>query len=339
MKEIKKILIIRFSSLGDIVLTTPVIKAAKLKFPQAEVFFLTKSKFVALLENNPYLSGIIELEDGSLAGFLSTLRQIRKSNFDVVIDLHSNLRSICLRNLSGSRRWIRYNKRWWARFLLVYFKKVEVSPLHTVESYLNCLKKLGIPTAEKMPQLYLDVEGREFSDHFLKEVLPEEILVGVVPGARWESKRWGEENFAGTIRIINGRIKVRFLLIGGKEDEELIGRLKCLIGHVSIVEAVGLSLPEISALISKCRIVLTNDSGPMHMAAALGVPVVAIFGPTHPKLGFSPLGEKNVILCADVECSPCSLHGKRKCFQKSKYCMERILPEMVADRVIRTIEV
>lgn len=337
-EDIKKILIIRLSSLGDIVLTTPVIRALKDKFPQAEIYFLTKSKYASLLKSNPHLSGIMELEGQGLDGFLSTLHRIRDLNFDLVIDLHANLRSFLLRNCSKAEMKIKYDKRRWQRLLMVHFKKIKVPSQHTVDSYLGCLKRLDIHTSDRIPELYLDEESREFAKQSLVDVSQNDILIGIVPGAKWESKKWGEENFAKAIEIINSRTKARFVLIGSREDEGLMKKLKSLVGHVNFIDAVGLSFPKLSAAINGCQVVLTNDSGPMHIAVALKVPVVAIFGPTHPKLGFSPLGERDIILCADVECSPCSLHGKRKCYQKSRICMEKIVPEMVVDEVLEILK-
>jgi heptosyltransferase II len=337
-KDIKKILIIRLSSLGDIVLTTPVIRTLKDEFPQAEIYFLTKSKYVTLLRSNSHLSGVIELDEKGVAGLLSTLHKIRKLNFDLVIDLHSNLRSFFLRNFSKTKMKIKYDKRRWQRLLMVHFKKIKVSSQHTVDSYLGCLKRLDIHTSNRIPELYLDEESKEFAEQLLAGVSKNDILIGVVPGAKWESKKWGEENFAKAIEIINNRTKAKFVLIGGGEDENLMKRLKSLVEHINFIDAIGLSFPGLSAAINRCQVVLTNDSGPMHIAVALKVPVVAIFGPTHPKLGFSTLGERDTILCANVECSPCSLHGERECYQKTKICMEKITPEMVADEVLEILE-
>ncbi|HEX9916552.1 MAG TPA: glycosyltransferase family 9 protein [candidate division Zixibacteria bacterium] len=337
-KDIKKILIIRLSSLGDVVLTTPVIKALKDKLPQAEIHFLTKSKYASLLKDNPHLSSIMELEDRGVSGLLFTLRKIRKLNFDLVIDLHANLRSFFIRRLSRAKLKIRYNKRWIARFLMVNFKKIKIPSQHTVDSYLSCLKRLDIHISNRMPELYLDEKSKEFAEQLLTGVSKDDILIGIVPGAKWETKKWGEENFAKAIEILNNRIKASFLVFGAKEDEVLISKLKSLAGDIDFMEIIGLPFPKLSALISRCGIILTNDSGPMHIAVALKVPVLAIFGPTHPKLGFSPLGERDTILCANVECSPCSLHGERECYQKTKICMEKITPEMVADEVLEILK-
>ena len=337
-EDIKKILILRLSSLGDIALTTPVIKAVKLKFPQAKIFFLTKSKYAPLLVKDPNLVGIIEFNKDKAGGLFGTLQRIRNERFDLVIDLHSNLRSFFLRNFSKAKLKLKYNKRWLSRFIMVHFKKIKISPQHTVDSYLDCLKKIDIYSADKIPRLYVDEQSKKSIGKFIKNISEDEILIGIVPGAKWESKRWGEANFAETIKILNNKIKAKFALIGGKEDEELIKNLKQLTGNIEFIEAVDLPFSELLALIGNCRIVLTNDSGPMHLAVGLNVPVVAIFGPTHPKLGFAPLGKKDLILCADVECSPCSLHGERKCYKESKICMEKITPETVADKAMEILK-
>jgi heptosyltransferase-2 len=105
-----------------------------------------------------------------------------------------------------------------------------------------------------------------------------------------------------------------------------------------LIKAIGWSLGRFISLLKRCDCLVTNDSGPLHVAQALQVPVVAIFGPTHPKLGFAPLGSKNVVLCAQIKCSPCSLHGERKCHKKSRLCMDLIQPETVVEVVESLLE-
>jgi heptosyltransferase-2 len=118
----------------------------------------------------------------------------------------------------------------------------------------------------------------------------------------------------------------------------VIERIRPRAEDEGVFKAVNLPLNEFMSLINRCDCFVTNDSGPMHIASALGVPVVAIFGPTHPNLGFSPIGSANVVLTANVECSPCSLHGEKKCHEKSRYCMDLIEPEMVTDAVGKLLQ-
>jgi heptosyltransferase-2 len=344
MNPPEKILIIRFSSLGDIVLTTPVIKSLKEKFPQSKIFFLTKNQYQDLLKNDPNIFSLIRFdpkeEHKGISGFLKLVKELQVFKFDLVVDLHANLRSFLIRHLLKAELKIKYDKRWLARFLLVHFKFLKVKPIHTVDSYLGALKKIGVNLFEKDPRIFLDEGGEEFLKDFLieKNIQNDDIVVGIHPGARWESKRWTEEKFAKVCQILNQKPKVKIILFGDQKDQEVICRISRQAKDQKLFKAVNLPLNKFMSLIKRCDCFITNDSGPMHIASALGVPVVMIFGPTHPKLGFAPIGSENIILTADVKCSPCSLHGEKRCHEKSRFCMDLIEPEMVMDAVERLLK-
>lgn len=337
-------MIIRLSSLGDIVLTTPVIKSLKQKFPDSEIFFLTKSQYQDLLKNDPRIFSLIEFDPlekhKGIPGFLKLLKDLRSYNFDLMIDLHANLRSFLLCHLLKANIKIKYNKRWLARFLLVHLKFIKIKPIHTVDSYLKTLKRIDVKSSEKNPKIYLDQEGENFMKDFLmeKKIEKDDIVVGIHPGARWETKRWTEEKFAKVCQILNQKLPVKIILFGDQKDREIIERISPSIEDQRVFKAVSLSLNKFMGLIKRCDCFVTNDSGPMHIASAMGVPVVAIFGPTHPKLGFAPIGSENIILTADVKCSPCSLHGEKRCHRKSRFCMDLIEPERVADAVEKLLK-
>jgi heptosyltransferase-2 len=343
MVPIEKILVIRLSSLGDIVLTTPVIRSLKRKFPQSQIFFLTKSQYQDLLKNDPDIFSSIKFEPKEnhkgIRGFLKLVKMLRAFEFDLVIDLHANLRSFFIRHLLKTRIKIKYDKNWLARFLLVHFKFLKIKSKHTVDRYLETLKKIGMNSSEKGPKIFLDREGENFSKDFWaeKKIEKDDIVVGIHPGAKWETKRWAEEKFAEVCQILNQKQKLKIILFGDQKDQEVIERISSHLENQKLFEAVNLPLNKFMRLIKRCDCFVTNDSGPMHIASALGVPVVAIFGPTHPQLGFSPIGSENIVLSANVKCSPCSLHGEKRCHKKSRYCMDLIEPEMVTDAVERIL--
>jgi heptosyltransferase-2 len=344
MKNPEKILIVRFSSLGDIVLATPLIESLKQKFPQSQIFFLTKSQYQDLLKNDPNIFSLIKFDPKEkhqgISGFLKLIRELRTFNFDIVVDLHANLRSFFIRHLLKTRVKIKYDKRWLTRFLLVHFKFFKVKPTHTVDSYLKALKKIDVDSSEKDPKIFLDQESKNFSKDFFieKKIEKDDIVVGMHPGARWETKRWSEEKFARVCQILNQKPKVKIILFGDQKNQEVIERISPHVEDQKLLKAVNLPLNEFMSLIKRCDCFVTNDSGPMHIASALGVPVVAIFGPTHPQLGFSPIGSENIVMTANVKCSPCSLHGEKKCHKKSRYCMDLIEPEMVTDAVEKILK-
>lgn len=343
-KEMKRILIIRLSSLGDVILTTPVIAALKAKFPHSELFFLTKARYGDLLRNDPRISSLVEFDpagkDRGLSGFMSLISELRSHDFDLLVDLHSNLRSFLVRHLVKSRIKLKYNKRWLSRFLMVHFKFLKTRPVSTVNSYLEVLKQLNVNTTENRILVFLNPEDVDFSDHFLLEqqVKKDDIVVGVHPGAKWETKKWDGGKFARVCQGLVDKLGCTIMLLGDAGEAKLVEEVGKDIPAERLVKAVGLPLRKVMSLIKRCDCFITNDSGPMHIASALGVPVVAIFGPTHPKLGFAPVGSRNVVLCADVKCSPCSLHGEKRCSKKSRFCMDLIEPDMVIEAVERLLK-
>jgi heptosyltransferase-2 len=344
MNHIEKILIIRLSSLGDIVLTTPLIKSLKQKFPKSKIFFLTKAQYQDLLKNDPNIFSLIKFDPfkkhRGVSGFLKLVEELKTLDFDLVVDLHVNLRSFLIQHLLKTKIKIKYDKRWLARFLLVHFKFIKVKPIHTVDLYLEGLKKIGVNSSEKDPKIFLDQEGEKFLKDFLieRKIEKDDVVVGIHPGARWETKRWDERKFGKVCQILNQKPRAKIILFGDQEDQELIERISSSTEGQKLFKAVNLPLNKFISLIKGCDCLVTNDSGPMHIASALGVPVVAIFGPTHPQLGFSPIGPENIVLTANVKCSPCSLHGEKKCHKKSRYCMDQVQPEMVTDAVKRILK-
>jgi len=343
-KKIEKILIVRFSSLGDIILTTPVIGALKTKFPQSRIFFLTKAQYGDMLRADPRILSLIEFDPTGkhkgVSGFVKLIEKLRTYDFDLLIDLHANLRSFFIRHLTKSKIKLKYNKRWLSRFLMVRFKFLKTKTIRTVDSYLKVLKNMQINAPEKNPLLFLSQDDVEFSKHFLLEqkVEKDDIVMGVHPGARWQTKRWDEGKFEQVCQVLIDRFNCKIMLLGDVEDKKLIEKIKKNLPDTKLIKAVGLPLGKLMSLIKRCDCFITNDSGPMHIASALQVPVVAIFGPTHPRLGFAPVGSKNEVLCANVRCSPCSLHGEKRCKKKSRYCMDLIQPEMMVEAVEKLLQ-
>jgi heptosyltransferase-2 len=339
-----RILIIRLSSLGDVILTTPVIGALKAAFPDSELSFLTKTEYADLLKNDPRLHSLIEFDpkakDRGWLGLMSLISQLRSHDFDLLIDLHANVRSFLIRRLVNSKIKLKYNKHCLSRFLMVHFKFLKTKELRTVDSYIEPLQKLRVEVPDRNPLIFLSRDDAGFSDDFLleQEVKKDDIVVGVHPGAKRETKRWDADKFARVCQSLIEKLDCRVMLLGDAGEAKLVEQVGKSVPDERLVKAVGLSLGRVMSLVKRCDCLITNDSGPMHIASALQVPVVAIFGPTHPMLGFAPVGSKNVVLCADVECSPCSLHGEKRCAKKSRFCMDLIEPEMVTEAVEKLLQ-
>jgi len=316
---LQKILVVRLSSMGDIVLTTPLLKALKRRFPQAKIAFLTKRQYRDLLLHNPDLDEIFTWEDD--------LSSLRRERFDLFLDLQANLKSLLLLplRLKASRR-IRYKKRHLSRWALTRFKWIPFHPIHTVDLYLRALAPLGVNhSPQPLPRLYLNERERKEAREFLQqEGFYGEKLVGISPGAKWEKKRWPLKRFSQVGENLAKREKTKVILFGNEEEQPLTRKMAKLMKTESINAAGRTDLRLLMALLERCDLLITNDSGPMHIATGVGTPVVAIFGPTHPKLGFTPLGEGDIVLSTNEPCSPCSLHGEGRCQRSKRFCMEGI---------------
>jgi heptosyltransferase II len=351
MKEIKRILIIRLSSMGDIILTFPVIEALKNSFPSSEIFYLTKNKYKDLLKDHPQIDYLLELDSEgkhkNVSGFVTLIKELNGFDFDLIIDLHANLRSFFVRRLVRGKAKLKYKKRGIQRFLIVHCKFLKMKSKHTIDLYLDVLKRLkfkGSATGwmdswNRIPKYHLEDKNNVFAQQFLKEKgWKDEMLIGMAPGARWKTKIWDKEKFAETGKILSEQFSAKILLCGDESDRERIGWIGNFIRKDKSINALNLPLNHLAGVIHRCTVFISNDSGLMHLASSLGIPTIAIFGPTHPKLGFAPLGLMDRVLMVGEKCSPCSLHGEKQCYQDKRYCMEKILPSDVVEIVERLLK-
>jgi len=315
--------VIRLSSMGDIILTTPALTALKAHYPRVQLDFVVKERYAELFQGHPHVDNLLPLSQRD--GLLSMGCRLRRQHHHIVLDLHANLRSRALTAILPAPRKLRYRKRTirrWAMVRLGY--RPQESP-HVVDLYLRSLRPLGIEPSGRRPRLYLLESEREFQKQFylrhrLGDARP---VVGLHPGARWPGKRWPEERFIQLGQRLREERRAQILVFGGAGEEDLGARVAQGL-EPDAPMALNLTLRQLMALISGCALFITNDSGPMHMATALEVPVVAIFGPTQPSLGFWPLGAEDAVLTAQLTCSPCSLHGEKRCPQGNWLCLKRI---------------
>jgi heptosyltransferase-2 len=278
--ENKKILIIRLSSLGDIILTTPLLRLLKRKFPSAKIDYLCKAQFIDAVKHNPNVDKIYEYNESN-----ELIEELKNSSYDLIIDLHNNFRSGKLASKLKVKR-LYFSKPSLKKFLLVNFKI----------NYLNPAVSIAERYISVVPGLKPDGKGAEL---FLTEGLVPELkengnYIGICPGAQHFTKQYPLDYHFKLIKLI---IKRDFIpvLFGGKSDRELCSKIKN-----EIPEVVDLSndnkLLQTAANMKMCKLVICNDSGLMHTASALGVPVIALFGSTVREFGFSPYNAKNLIL-------------------------------------------
>jgi len=321
----QKILIVRFSSIGDIVLTLPVIDALREHFPQAALFYLTKTPFIELIANYPGLEQVIQFE-----GLRHTRKQLRKLQPDLIIDLHANLRSHLI-SLFHSMPVRRYQKQRWQRQQYVWFKKQPAQPFHTVDNYLNVLRPLGVTASRTRPTLPVTDEAIAFIDQRYASQWKGKPVVGLVPGALHSTKQWLPERYRAVAHQLTTE-GIKVIVIGSYADTPVARQIQG--GQPDIIDTTGqVPLRYLPALLAQCQVVVCNDTGPMHIAVAVGTPVIAIFGSTTPALGFSPLGEHDIIIETSLACRPCHLHGRSHCPKAHFNCMKLITSEEVIDHI------
>lgn len=304
MDDIKKALIIKPSSLGDVIHGLPFLYALKKRFPACEVHWVIAKGLHGLLEGHPLISRLWIIDKDNwkkihrmreTAGELGELfRKLRREKYDAVIDLQGLLRSGVIAMATGSKVRIGFKEAREGSGLFYTHKVAGGKGVHAVDRNLMVASFLGCDISEvKFPLSINDVE------------LPFARYAVLVPGARWETKRWPPERFGELASLL----PMESVVVGGKGDEDIASRVVANSKGkaVSLVGKTGLK--ELAGVIKGAAFVVSNDSGPMHIAAALGVPVFAIFGPTSPALT-GPYGNAHLIIKADVECAPCF---KRKC--------------------------
>jgi heptosyltransferase-2 len=312
----EKILVIRYGSLGDLILTTGPIQNLRKAYPDSEIYLTTKEQYKPIVDIIPGLKGyFLYPERINPLRFNNYIKDLKRVEFDRVIDLHNSLRSRIVRNSAGFRNVSVYDSQRVRRKSYLKMKDIKPPFRHTVEMYNDAL------------------DINDIKDLILKPVLKSKSNVvrektnnvGIVTSAKNPTKKWLIEYFIETAsRIAEEGFKP--IIICDRDDLNILNNTR--LGQIAetVVEP---DLENLIDLIIRCRIVTCGDTGPMHLATALSVPAIAVFGPTHPCLGFSPLGKLDKVLTINMECSPCSLHGEKACYRERRYCMEDLKPDMV----------
>jgi heptosyltransferase-2 len=335
LESIQRVLIIRLSSLGDILLTTPIVRLIRQHCPQARIDFVMKAAYQDLLREHPCVHRLWLVPDGQTVR--QTLYSLRQTRYDVVLDLHRTLRSRLLYVGSTARYKLAYSKRTLRRALLVHLGWNTLHRLTPVpELYAAPLRQLGIDTPVPQLEMFLAPGSREAVRAYLVRALPEHCgrpLLAVAPGATWPTKRWPVERFARVAQDVAEAYQGVVVILGSAEDTPLAQQL-CQQLSVPVLDGTGqFTLMQTAALLQQCRLLVSNDSGLMHMAVALKVPVVAIFGPTVAEFGFYPFRAQAEVVSTALSCRPCSTKGSRRCPRGHHQCMLQVTEAQVVSAV------
>ncbi len=324
---IKKVLIIRFSSLGDVLLTTPFIRSLKNQFPYLLIDFIVKEAYKDILINNPYINKLYIFKKRK--NEIAELKEMLSVNkYDLVIDLQNNFRSSSLiKKLNGYKTV--FNKHTFLKFLLVKLKIDKMSSK----------AQIAVRYASTINGLQLDPDGLDlYTDKEPDKIIREgKNLIGFCPGSRHFTKMWPKEYFIelGNILTKNGFLIV---LLGGKSDKAICNELNSAIpGSVSLCGND--DILQTASDIKMCKLIVCNDSGLMHAACAVGIPVLTFFGSTVKQFGFTPYKNKNSILENNsLSCRPCSHIGRASCPKGHFKCMLQLTPQLAYKHIIELLE-
>jgi len=319
-----KILIIRFSSIGDIVLTTPIIRCLKQQL-NAEIHYLTKPDFAIILNSNPYIDKL-HLLDKSL---IAKAKELQPENFDCVIDLHNNLRTHIFKTTMGIKAFA-FPKLNFKKWLLVNFKINKMPSIHIVERYFTPAQSLGVNNDGKGLDYFLP---KDFSFNYQIDLNKSFIAWGI--GAQHFTKRFPIHKI---IAICN-KLNLPMYIIGGKEDEANGNEIAKQTNHQVVNLCGKLSLNQSAYVIKNCTLLITNDTGLMHIGAAYQKPIISLWGNTTPLLGMSPYyGNSNVKQALfennHLTCRPCSKIGFQSCPKKHFKCMEDLDIQSIEEQIM-----
>ncbi len=316
------VLVIRFGSLGDVILSSATVLNLKLACPNSHLAYLTRDRFRPVVELFDGVDEVVTVSDRVyFRELLAVLLGLRDRTFDLVIDLHGNFRSWFSRSIVAARARTVYPKRRLERWRTTRRKKTLPAEYpHTIDLYNETLRKLGPPRPCRRPLLRPPALSPDYSRLFDTD----QRAILVAPGAAHPNKAWPVERFAEVAERLHRSHQLRVLW--AVTSDQVTARLSAVPDGAgpNLIELVDCPLDQLAAVIDRCHLVIANDSGVGHLATAVGTPLLSVFGPTHPVLGFAPRGLYDRVAQVDETCRPCSLHGRKACFREQRYCFTRI---------------
>lgn len=313
-----KYLVIRFSSIGDIVLTSPVVRMLKQQVSNAQVHFLTKKSFESVVANNPFIDKVWTT-DGSLKDVLPGLKA---EKFDEIIDLHANIRTWRIKQALKTKS-STFNKLNFEKWLLVNFKINRLPATHIVNRYLKTVEHLGVKNDGEGLNFYLD-NSIQTNDQLLPSNFQAGYWVAVI-GANHATKRFPVNKWIEVIKQLNFPV----VIVGDKNDAVVASEIEKACGDIVYNACGKYSLLQSAAIVSQAKMVITNDTGMMHIASAYNRNIISVWGNTVPAFGMTPYMPENysnsiIVEAKNVNCRPCSKIGFAKCPKGHFDCMNKI---------------
>ncbi len=301
--QIRRILVIKPRAIGDVLLSTAVLPNLRNEFPEARIDFLVESFAASVLEGNPHIDNIVTY-DTRIESSLSIIMKVRKNKYDMVIDLFGNPRTAIITILSGAQVRVGFPFKW-RRLAYNIIVPPRSESVHNVEFNLDAMRHIGIQVHDSYPRFYLDEPSIEFARSFMEaENLKPSGFITVNIGGGWDAKRWPIDKFIVLSNAIASQLRQSVVALYGPAEEK---EAREICDFSPAILAPRTSLKQMGAILKASQLLITNDSGPMHIAAALGVPTLAIFGPTNPRLQ-GPYGNiSEIVRNEKLDCLECNL--------------------------------
>lgn len=329
------ILVVRFGSLGDVVLTSATVLNLKLAYPGSRLVYLTKERFRPVVELFDGVDEIVTVsEHASARELFAVLLEIDKAAVDIVVDLHGNFRSWLARSIVTANRKGIYPKRRRERWQATRKKKTIPGRYpHTIDLYNDTVTRLGQTVRCRRPLLRQPQLADEHQHLFATGCR----VVLIAPGAAHPNKAWPADRFVEVARVLRDVKEARIVWAVTSAETDRLSDAG-LETDSEIIKLVDCPINQLAGVIAHSDLVVVNDSGVGHLASAVGTPVLAVFGPTHPVLGFAPRGLHDRVIEVDEPCRPCSLHGKKACYRDKRHCFTRISSATVAEAAIEMLD-
>ncbi|MBL7131106.1 MAG: lipopolysaccharide heptosyltransferase II [Candidatus Omnitrophica bacterium] len=331
----KRILIVNVNWLGDVLFSTPIFKALKKKYPNSYIACMIPARCKEILEGNPNLDEIILFnERAEQKGMFAKLRfisQLKKKDFDTAFLLHRSFTKALIVYLSGIPERIGYFRKKRNLLLTKSIIPPDKDRVHRLEYYLNLIESQGIKVEDKSCEVFVSEADKEHIKNLLIEngISDNDFVVAINPGGNWNLKRWPKGHFAELADKLVSDLDVKIIITGAKKDIRLAEEISNLMKAKPIIFCGKTTLKQLAALFKKVNLVISADSGPMHIANALGAKLIALFGPTSPGIT-GPYNKENcIILKSEVNCKiPCYILD---C--KNNICMKNIKPDEVLGEI------
>ena len=327
----KRILVATVNWLGDAILTTPVFKALKERYPDSYVAVMAPERVADVYRNNPNIDDVIIFDEKNkqkrFKKKIEFIRILKEKKFDTVYLIHRSLTRALVCYFAGIKERIGYS-RLKTSFILTKRISAPNIPVHRQEYYLNLFTQTGIIVKDNIPHVVIPENIREkVKDSLKKQKTQYKYLVGINPSANWDLKRWPKEKFAQLADRLSTELNCGVFFIGAKQDEKVIRAVTRSMNQTPYNLCGQTNIKELAAYVESMDLFISNDSGPAHLAAALGTKTLALFGPTSTQIT-SPKGKKVTLLQTNVGC-------KIPCYDlmcKENICMKRILVTEVFEK-------